>query len=76
MTHAPRSWMVEYGSRKCQIGPTIADSAATPTHPNAHRKSVEISAELDPPMTPWARIHSQATSPTARRPIRIAAGGR
>ena len=30
---APRSWIVENGSRNCQTGPTMAQMMASPTQP-------------------------------------------
>ncbi len=67
---------VENGSRKCQTGPTSADTAATPTQPYTHRKSVATSAALDPPAIPCATIQAHATSPMTRSATRSQSGGR
>ena len=68
--------MVTNGSSHSQIGPTRADTAATPTHPYTHRNSVATAASDEPPAMPWAMIQTQPTSPTARSTRRRTAGTR
>ncbi len=51
---------------KCQAGPMMAHTMASPTQPYTHRKSEETSASLEPPAMPWAMIQSQPNRPIAR----------